>query len=211
MVTLSVWLSVQGSELRQQQQKEALEKLRSVKRQLHQKLFAIRERALARRRSGGGSARETHASGVAHARVIAGALEAILGSASLELPACNTVSPAMEGVGATDTEHENSCLLSGGAAGARGAVERARAKQESLEAGKADPGVQRKGAALLAAKAQLNPTGLAVQNPQGLWTVAKKTSLSHTGLGTVKGLSHDTESSPLPAPSFSCLEEEEGA
>lgn len=211
MVTWSVSLSLQGSELRQQQQKEALEKLRRVKRQLDQKLFAIREGALARRRSGGGSARETHASGVAHARVIAGALEAILGSTSLEPPACNTISPSTKSVGATDAVYENSCSLSGCAAGARGAVEGARSNQERFEAGTADPGVQRKGAALLAAKAQLNPTGLAVQNPQGLWTVAKKTSLSHTGLGTVKGLSHDTESSPLPAPCFSCLEEEEGA
>lgn len=142
---------------------------------------------------------KVQASGVLHARVIAGALATILDRATLDPRPDARSEPTVEGAGArlaaSDGGGETDKLECGG-----GGSE----KLETRDAAGAGQGGDRK-RALLVAKAQLNPTGLALHNSQGLWTVAKKTSVGHACLGSVKGWDDAAESSPLPVPSFSCL------
>jgi len=211
-------------ELRQRCQREgAVERLRAAKRHLRQDLLAMREGGppASDARGGSGSA---HAAGVEQARLMADALGALLRGSSLrpcplaDLPGSSATAEAGNSrlAVARQVATGDSGLLvdSLARADSEAAPREPCTAPSSGEADDTEVETERQAAAermraLQAARAKLQPTGLAVTS-QGLWTVAKKPTLGHTSLGSVKSVS-DADSSPLPAPSFACANiEEEG-
>jgi len=189
-----------------------------AKRHFRQRLFAIQEAQHACDAPGGFA----HVAGVKQARLMAVTLEALLRGSSFRpfpLSGCSldpssATAKAGPSKGMVDTGglRVNSRDTRGDS-DSNAALREPCTAPSSGEADDTKTEAERRAAAertraLLAAKAKLQPTGLAVTS-QGLWTVAKKPTLGHASLGSVKSL--DADSSPLPAPSFACVNiEEEG-